>query len=497
MNLPIEAIKAVLGIEGPLYLSPKEMAKQLTVTFMPPSPQASPAVLAFSQKLKTALPRLGVKIIPFDQTLIDVPEVGRKVRKGIVVIASGDYQTGNLAINRTYSFTENPIVTILDKPDELQRDLSYASIMDSALKLFTWHMCNIIIACDASDWMLFSFNGHSPLHSTKKNFLKNILLDFIPKISTRVSAPRMEQFTITKSTQNFTDTPVLKPFLNDFIESGPRFAETGLFPPMKKIEGFSFRNDFYRWAASLHLDERSGMSYGFIARQLPQELNPVIPLAQAKKDFKKIDLKLGFFRRENDLFVVLPFLNKRFVIQVPDVWVLMSRSGSEKTKLDPVRDILKIGLINGRMFMEVPHAANITEDYKPSFDTRVILAHAVANALFASVLQGVDANAPFSRHLQQQGMALVHWHRDIPKDSVPRGWFIHGEKNPPVLCSSSQAAVFAFLGKARCVEESIRKHIPFRGDIHIEPQHGINISWDTLEDLSHWLLSDSKVSCAG
>jgi len=161
MNLSIETIKHILGIKGSVYLSPKDMARNLIVTFLPPSEKASSRLVAFSQKLKVALLKLGVKIIPFEKTFIDIPDVGKKIKQGIVVVATGDYETGKLPINYTYSFTENPIVSILDKPAELYQGLSYNAYMDLGLRLFTWHMCNIVIAVDEQDWMLFSFNGFS------------------------------------------------------------------------------------------------------------------------------------------------------------------------------------------------------------------------------------------------------------------------------------------------------------------------------------------------
>jgi len=262
---------------------------------------------------------------------------------------------------------------------------------------------------------------------------------------------------------------------------------------MRKIEEFTFRNDFYKWAAGIHLDERSGMSYGFIVRQLPVQMNPLIPFKEAKVQFKKTKINNDFFVEEGKIYVNLLIRKKNFITPVPPVWVLMSRSGSEKTKLDPYRDILKVGLVNGQMLMEIPGGIDITEDYKSSFDTRVILAHSVANAIYASVLKYFNPKAPFAQILQQNGMALLHWHGNIIPELVPQGWFIYGTDNTPVLCSSSQAALFAFKGKERAIDESIATGVNFLGDIHIEPEHGINMSWENLRGLSEYLLSRSLI----
>ncbi len=363
--------------------------------------------------------------------------------------------------------------------------------MQIGLRLFTWHMSNVIICVDAREWMMFSFNGFSSFYPASGPFSEYILSDFVPKIATRVFPPQLQDFKLIKTHLNFMDTQTLQPFMKDIVESGPAFAASNLFWPMNRLDSFSYRNDFYKWAASLHLDERSGMSYGFICRQLPVKLPVPVAYQDAKTITNGKKIARDLFLKDQQLYLALDIQRKKYILEIPQVWVLMSRSGSEKTRLDPYRDILKVGLANGQMYMEIPPGIDITEDYKPSFDTRVILSHCVANAIYAAAIKAANPGAHFPRILEEKGTALVHWHGQILPELIPLGWFTYGTENPPVLCSSSQAAIFAFKGKEAAVDESIHLGIEFLGDIHVEPQHGINISWETLVGLGKYLSSHS------
>ena len=50
MNLSQEAIQRILGIESDMYFDPKEMAKNLMVTFFPESGKNTPAIKFFKAR---------------------------------------------------------------------------------------------------------------------------------------------------------------------------------------------------------------------------------------------------------------------------------------------------------------------------------------------------------------------------------------------------------------------------------------------------------------
>ena len=59
-----------------------------------------------------------------------------------------------------------------------------------------------------------------------------------------------------------------RPYVQDFQESGKLWSDTGLMLFHTSLESLAFRNRYYKRLAAAYLDHRSGMSYGFLARQL-------------------------------------------------------------------------------------------------------------------------------------------------------------------------------------------------------------------------------------
>ena len=83
--------------------------------------------------------------------------------------------------------------------------------------------------------------------------------------------------------------------------------------------------------------------------------------------------------------------------------------------------------------------------------------------------------ACFPYHLAQSGASITHWHDYPDIEQLPKGYYQHGEFNPPVACSTPQSAAYSLLGKIAALEQSLEQEIEYRGDVHIEPNHGTNI----------------------
>jgi hypothetical protein len=146
--------------------------------------------------------------------------------------------------------------------------------------------------------------------------------------------------------------------------------------------------------------------------------------------------------------------------QIPDIWLVSSRSGSNKTNLDLNTDVVRIGLTD-RLHFQLPQNVNPSvTDVKPSYDLYVMVALALGAALFAP-------------RLIENGMPMVHFHGYPAKE-----WFIAnheycaGVENPSVPCGTYESGVFNFLGIQRMVE----RH---GSDISlaslVEPDHGTNV----------------------
>jgi len=485
MSLSKEAIQKILGIKEKVYLEPKEMAKHLTVSFLPSNISLSPILDRFIKKLKRSLIHWGVKIVPYEKILTKT----NRIKEGVVVFTppiEGDY----LPINYVTSFTSNQIITIIEKPPFIKNHISFDKHIEIAMKLFAWHMSNLIISVDKESWRIYNFNASFPTYKYDENFDKNILYGLISKIATPIRPLRLSEFIIKRKKRLEID----KEILEDFVEGSILLGRTGLFPSLIEIDKLRFRNYLHKLIASQYLDKRSGLSYGFLARQLPIKLPLLISLDKIKKD---INFKNDYFVKKGKIFIVLKINRKKFCMCVPRIWVFTTRSGCKKTELIPERDLCKIGLFNGQLIMEVPENIDYLSDYKPSFDTRVILAHAIANVIFGAVLKYFRPDNPFSQRLEENGMAIVHWHGYIRNKFIPVGYWEYGRDNPAVSCSSPQTAIYAFRGKHRAVEESLSKGIEYLGDIHVEPQHGVNVTWDSIRNLAFFLLSDSRISKLG
>ncbi|MBI2610044.1 hypothetical protein HYW53_02605 [Candidatus Giovannonibacteria bacterium] len=541
MPLSVDAIKIVLGIsEEEIPLDPDEMAKKLSVTFYPIEGHiVSERVLDFSEKLRQTLSDLGVNIIPYEKALVSVTKSlmfrryfyaflnnikilisgifgvqttenyitlkvlskikkGKKVRKGIRIISLGEGSTGNLPMDNVQSFTDSTVITILDMPEHIDETTDFSVHFDTSFKLFAYHMTNIIIGVGEKNWILYNFNASHPIYPLDINLKKNVLYSLIPKIAAPIRPPSLAEFTIRPEVFD-VDAKKNAPFVNDLVESGHILEKTGLFLQGKSIHELSFRNEFYEWVGRIHLDHRTGMSFGFLARQLPVKLPLVWSEAEAKEKFsQKINSGEDYFFAEGK--IILRFdtgFGKLYVENPEEVWVLTQRSGANKTRIDPHKDIIKMGICKGKMMLETPRGLKLLSYYKPSFDTKVILAHALGNVIIAALLKKVKKDSKFSVYLEEKGMAISHWHGYINPEHIPVGWHVYGLENPPVSCSSPQSAIYAFQGKEKAFIKSLSDNKEYLGDIHIEPQHGTNIVYTSLRELGGFLNSNKNISSLG
>lgn len=536
-----DAFELILGIKEKTELTLEEMANNLNVTFFPNgNKKLSKNVVSFSRELEEVLNEIGVNIVPFDDSLIKVSfsQIFKKffkivlnnlnyiikkntknkvsniyidwsviknllkrdcIKPGISIITLGEGADYELPIDITASFTKNLIVTILDKPAHIKDDSDFHEHFDTALDLFAKHMTNIVIAVDNNSWLLYNFNASHPTYKRGNDFKKNVLDSLISKIAAPMQPQKLSDFNILK--RHFdVETDFYKDFIDDMVESGKLLEKIGLYPKGKKIDLLPFRNNFYKWIGKIHLDDRNGMSYGFLAWQLPTVLSKLSPISSLDTKYKdKIVEKDYFYDNSGNLFIVIHLPQKGdFYMKVPEVWVLTQRSGCDKTNFVPQEDLLKMGLLSGRMYLEMPTNAIISKNYKPSFDTKVILAHSVGNAIVASIQAFLSPNASFYKQVRDNGVALSHWHGYLDPEKIPNGWYVHGHLNPHVACSTPQSAIYAISGKLNAYMSSIdKKNVEFLGDVHIEPHHGTNINFISLQSLAKFLYTDIKIVSLG
>ncbi len=540
MMLSQEAIEVILNIKGKTVTTPEDMADRLNITFYPLSKDRtiSPQMEEFSAKLKEVFEKLKVNVVPYSESLEVVPlkkrlkrgvyillnnflylfekTYGKKekrhyfdvetfkgilknqrIKPGISIVACGENDIGNLPIEKTSSFRHSSVITILDKPITINKDSNFYDHFDTAMSLFAYHMTNIIILVDKEEWTLYNFNASHPTYNLTNTFEKGVLYGLIPKIVAPILPYRFSDFIVNKNSFNIDDTNHSY-IVRDLVESGKLFEQSGLYPKGKKIDDLPFRNTFHRWIGKIHLDNRSGMSYGFLAYQIPARLSPLIPYNDKEKIFgKNTKIDKDYFFYKNELYALIELKDGKFFMKIPEVWILSQRSGSDKTNINPNKDLVKLGLKDGEMYLQTPKGLALKNDYKPSFDTGVILSHAVGNAIVASILNHYDSNDAFAKRVSNKGLSISHWHGYINPKFIPEGWFLYGENNPNVSCSSPQSAIYAIDGKFKVFLEALRENKKFLGDIHIEPHHGTNISYPSLIELGSYFVKNIEAASLG
>ena len=498
------AMREVLGIKHPVPLSAGSMAKALRVTFFPAKAQ-TPRVERFVRQLHDALRRVEVQVMEFADALQNHAERSRdlgqpgeqlsrprkRLREGIVVIAAGDLQTGDLPVDYVSNLRSTTVVGIVDGPCPGNAHTDLQARLNSIVRTLAWNIVQVVIFVEDDAWTICTMNGAViPCHDWTL-FDRDVREKLVPKLAAPVVPPHASDYDFEEGGLDLTGGAYHE-YVEDFKNGGPLWGKTGLMLFHTSLESLEFRSPFYKRVAAAYLDRRSGMSYGFLARQVATPVKPALKEEEANTLTGGRDWQdHGFVRIHDRLFVTSRLNTGPYLVEVPDVSVLSTRSGCDKSNIDSERDLMLMTLSNGRIRFQTPKPAGGSLDYRPSYDTLTILAHAVGNALVAGLQLCLDAHASFAATLQKTGLALAHWHGTINPHILSSFHLFHGEQNPPVSCSTHQAALYALGGKLRAFRASLDHATPFEGDVHVEPHHGINVTWPTLAGLAKRLLQGS------
>jgi len=474
-----DAIQQLLGIQKQFPLTWGEMGRSLQFCIFPHTSK-NDRLHAFEQRLTNVLVHAGANFIPYPEALVAGGD--ERVRKGAVLIASGEVADDRLPINHVSSLSENVIVSVLEHACPAHAHTDLQAKLNAMMSDMAWHFAHVLIYLEPDDSVtVCNWNG-AIIQCRDDSQLAEVL---VPKLAAPVVPPRMSDF---DARPNAFDPANEKhqAAIRDMVDSGPLWAGTGLMISQTPVSSLNFRNKYYRRLGAMHLDHRTGMSYGFLARQLPvSDLEPARKLADAQARLPQQD-KLeqpGSLHSVNDkMYLTISVAGEVWVAPIPDVWVLSTRSGCEKTKLNAAQDIVRYGLSKGRIIFETPLGTSPDSDCKPSYDTLVIVAHALANAIMASVLAARDSSAPFYRLLKDHGLALAHWHGFLTAEEVSKDYLLHGESNPGVSCSTPQSAIYVVQGKLSLLESAASE--AHQGDVHTEPHHGTNFTCASLTELA-------------
>lgn len=455
-----KTVNRILGFNEEIPLSLAEMIKGLKITFFQISP-VSDSLNEFYAELKANFKELGVQVIYFKDSLDD----SGKVKPDIAVFVAGmndDY----LMVNHVSSLYKNPIIGLYEKKCPAQSSDSNQEKLDAVVSVLAYDVVHMAIFVDSENWTICTMNG-AIIVTPRKEDLKPTVLDcLVPKLTAQVVPPNILSDITYRNGVFDPESADFTQIVNDISEAALLLKKNGLIMSHTSVDSLKHKSKFHERIVRAYLDERTGMSYGFMAWQLPIKAKPAILIDSERKEKN----------HANSKGIQINFLGIDYLVDTPDVWVLVTRSGSDKTHLDISKDIVRLGLSDGQIILDLPSREDEVQEIKPSYDTNAILAHALGNSIISSLLKTVIGDNSFSTVLENDGVSLFHWHGFLSAQQLPVHHFDHGSDNPSVSCSTRQSAVYSLTGKIEALEKSVIENSPFLGDVHIEPHHGTNIS---------------------
>lgn len=508
----------------PPVIDPQAMAKKLKVTFRPlPQNYQNAAILKFRSELEQTLQNCGVQIEPWETATkeftyeIKVPLLPwkqsirtRAIKTGIsavidverppasfisktkVCIAENIYQLYSrfvlkdrkISVSKIAQFIswaeqniqslEDPTNTQVIVLTELNHqfvdpNLPYQQKIPIGVSTLIRTFSEIVIGVSDTQLSILNMNLSDSVFPAAK-IEEFVLNSLIPKIYVPILPLPLSRFEVGQY------DPTQSSYAAKLVQLGQALASSELLPSGFKIDDVIKRKshrDIVDWMAN----GRTGVSYGFVAYAEPPQYIGAVEIPAS--EWETLSPVAGFDPnelRQNPLgrrYIKTRIRGEFAFKQLPDVWLVSSRSGSNKTDLNLETDVLRIGLTN-KLCLQLPQAIDpAVGDIKPSYDLYVMVAIALAAALYAPTL--IETGAP-----------IVHFH-GYPASE----WFEEphehytGIENPSVPCGTYESGVFNFLGIYRLVNQHDCE-ITLAG--LIEPDHGTNIIAQNLE----YLLSKLK-----
>ena len=456
-NITIEKseINKILGIGKSIPLGLGEMAIELSVTFDPEA-ILTDRLSDFVRKMSDTLAELGAEVADYNNSL----NSNGKVRARTTIFTSG-FSGENLVVKKVETLHNNPIVGLFDMPCPIKINSSNQEILDSIVGILAADVFHIAIFVEPTSWTLCSMNGAFVKYGYDEDFKKGVAEGLIPKLTAQVIPPELMRDIEFEDDSFDSSESKYSSIIEDFRKTSDLLRDNELIMSHTSVDTIPYKNKFHERIVKSYLDQRSGMSYGFLVRQIPTVVEPAIASNELEPDTNQTAVRIG---------------GQRFIVNIPDIWLISTRSGCNKSALDTSTDLVLMGLVDGKLVIKLPKGDNAAKSTKPSYDTLTIFAHAVGNALISSVLLTINGKNQFSDALNDNGLSLFHWHGYPTQDQLGDSYVFHGQDNPSVSCSTFQSAIYALNGKLDALSAGIEENIIFEGDVHIEPHHGTNIS---------------------
>ncbi len=478
---------------------PLEMAKKVRVTFRPlPRNYGNQIVIKFRDKLENKLREHGVQVIPWDEAA-ELPDDflskvmrTRKVKRNIhaVVDVKRDYSLTRTFLSgiaeRMYGYFRKPDMSVMEilrvsgwaddftaryvqdpfntqiltlmplEPEFANESTTYDRKIAIGIQNLISTMSEIIMGIAPDKFSLVNMNLSDSIYLNEgmDDFVLNSL---IPKIYAPIKPPVLNRF------KKGEYDPEESVFPKQLAELGRSIKSTNLYPRGSKFSE-KVKRQSHKDVIEKIMEGRTGVSYGFIAlAEAPvYEGKAVITKATWDKLTKveSVDDDLVRENKKGRWFVRTVIRGKEIFQQVPDIWITTSRSGSDKTNLDPSSDIVRIGIVKGKLHLETPRGVDLNrKDIRPSFDTYVILAQALASALYTP-------------DLIKNGLPILHFHGYPDPSWFGKNEYHSGARNPSLPCGTVEAAL---LNYSAIYELANKNGKGMKMLCLVESDHGVNI----------------------
>lgn len=511
----------------PPVVDPQVMAKQLKITFRPlPKGFSNPTLSEFRKELELKLQSHGVKVVSWEDATrdfryeIDVPLTKwkkaiqmRVVKTDIDAVIDVERQPTSLidkfksfAAEKLYQFysrfilrnqkasaakiaqligwAEDHTMQRLEDPTSTQvilladldkqfvdPEIPYQQKINIGVNTLVKTFSEVVIGVSDKNISILNMNLSDSIFP-REEFDDFVCKSLIPKIFVPIAPLPLSRFEIEKY------APTQSNAAQKLVELSKQLATTGLFPAGFKLSEIVKRQS-HRDIVDSIVNGRTGVSYGFVAyAEAPQYIgNPEI----SQDEWENLSPVAGFSRnqvRQNDIgrrYVKIRHKKQDIYKQIPDIWLVSSRSGANKTNLDLERDLLRIGL-KDKLHLQIPTGIDPSVvDIKPSYDTYVMVAIALAAALYAP-------------ELIKDGAPMIHFHGYPSHEWLAANEYCSGVDNPSVPCGTYESGVFNFFNIYNLAQQSDNIALACL----IEPDHGTNIISRDLPYLLAKLKDTSK-----